>query len=325
MKKRKRKKLLSFSLKLSLSLFLILLVVEKLDLDKFKSLVKAADVRYFVAGFFFIVLAQIWGALRMRFNLREADFIVSRRYSIGMYFMGILFNIILPGGIGGDGFRAYYYHKRFKFPWQKTIVAILRGRSSGLFFLIFFLLAFAFFYKEQLTFIPYIDEVLIAGMLLLFPCYSICTRYFLKEPLRTQLKGLHYSFFSQLFFLLATVCVLYGLGNFDHITGYIMVFLMANIVAVIPISFGGIGLREFTYISLASHIGLSSDVGVAVSLLYYALYTSTAFIGLIPYALLRKMDYLELKYQREINYHKYAIVDDVIEDEDRERVSADGS
>jgi uncharacterized membrane protein YbhN (UPF0104 family) len=261
----------------------------------------------------------------MRFNLKEADFVMSRRYSVGMYFLGTFFNIVLPGGIGGDGFRAYYYHKRFKFPWQKTIMAILRGRASGLFFLFFFLFAFAFFYQNNLGFIPHVRELLIACMILIFPAYSICTRYILKEPLRVQLWGLHYSFFSQGFFLLGIVCVLYGIGVTENLTGYIMVFLIANIVAVIPISFGGIGLREFTYITLAQHVGLSSDIGVAASLLYYAVYTSTAFLGIIPYAMLRKMDYLELKYQRSINYSKYAVVDAIIEEDLEERDSADGS
>lgn len=325
MKKRKRKKLISFLFKFSLSAFLILIVLEKIDFDKFKALFKSADKSYFLAAFFLIVIAQIFGALRMRFNLKEAEFMMSRRYSIGMYFLGTFFNIILPGGIGGDGFRAYYYHKRFRFPWQKTIMAILRGRSSGLFFLVFFLFAFAFFYQDKLKFIPNVREVLIACMILLFPAYSICTRYILKEPLRVQLWGLHYSFFSQTFFLMATIGILYGLGNDDNITGYIMVFLMANIVAVIPISFGGVGLREFTYITLASHIGLSRDVGVATSLIYYVIYSSTAFIGIIPYIFLRKMDLLELKYQRRINYSKYKVVDDVIENEDIARDSADGS
>jgi len=320
MKKRKRKKLLSLLLKLSLSAFLILLVLKKMDVEKLTALVKGANYGCFALAFITITIAQVFGAMRMRYNLKAGDFNISSTYSIGMYFIGTLFNIVLPGGIGGDGYRAYYFHKRFKFPWTKTILIILRGRSSGLFFLMFFLFVFAFFYKDHLEFIPHVTEVLIACILLIFPAYSICTKMFLKEPLKVQLGGLKYSFFSQVFFLAGIIAILHGIGNYGNIIGYIMVFLIANIVAVIPISFGGIGLREFTYITLAGHIGLNSDIGVTASFLYYLIYTSTAFLGFIPYMMLRKMDLNELIYQRKIHQEKYTIVDAEVDHEWEEKV-----
>lgn len=319
MKKRKRKKLIKLFFKLSLSAFLIMFVMSKVDVEKMSDLVKNANKWYFVAAFFAITIAQIFGAWRMRYNFSATEFKISRLYTTGTYFIGTLFNIILPGGIGGDGWRAFHFHKRFKFPWTKTIVIILRGRASGLFFLMAFLIAFAFFYQNQLQFIPHVREVLIASLILIFPAYSICTRIFLKEPLKTQLGGLKYSFFSQVFFLIGIVCILHGIGNHANIIGYILVFLIANIVAVIPISFGGIGLREFTYITLAGHIGLNSQIGVAASLLYYFIYTATAFIGLAPYFMLRKMDHKELLYQRSLEKNKYAMVVDKDEDMDEEK------
>ncbi len=310
MKKRKRKKLLSLLLKVSFSFLLVLLVLEKINTRKLSELVKTADYKYFALSFLMIVMAQIFGALRMRYNLNAAEFKVSRTYSIGMYFLGTLFNIVLPGGIGGDGYRAYYFHKRFRFPWQKTLMAILRGRSSGLLFLCVFLIACAFFYKDNLAIIPYIDYVLIASAILIFPAYTVLTKYLLKENLKVQIGGMKYSFISQVFFLLATVAILEGIGSPDKMVGYIFVFLIANIVAVIPVSFGGIGLREFTYVTLAGYIGLNSDIGVATSILYYLVYTSVAFLGFIPYAFLRKMDLNELRYQRRMKLSKYTVVED---------------
>ncbi len=310
MKKRKRKKLLSLIVKVSLSVILIAIVLHKVDRQKLSELVKTADYKYFVLAYIMIAFAQVFGALRMRYNLEQAEFHISRTYTIGMYFLGTLFNIILPGGIGGDGYRAFYFHKRFRFPWQKTIMAILRGRASGLLFLCIFLIVFAFYYRDNLTVIPHVNAVLIAAAILIFPCYSICTKMILREPFSTQIGGMKYSFISQVFFLISIVAVLYGLRTTEHITGYIMVFLIANIVAVIPVSFGGVGLREFTYVTLAQHIGLNSDIGVAASLLYYFIFTAVAFLGFIPYALLRKMDYNELIYQRRHNQQKFQIVEE---------------
>jgi len=251
MKKRQRKKLLSLMFKMSLSFLLITIVLNKIDIDSLKKLLKTANPLYFVAGFFLVTLSQLVGGLRMRYYLNSCEFVLSKTYSVCMYYIGTLFNIVLPGGIGGDGYKAFYFHKRFRFPWTKTILAILRGRASGLFFLSFFLISFAFFYREQLTMIPYTDTLLIVALVLIFPAYSICARIFLKEKLLVQLGALKYSFCIQSLHLVTITFILYGIGIEYHLTGYILVFLIANIVAVIPISFGGIGLREFTFVVLA--------------------------------------------------------------------------
>lgn len=307
MKKRKRKKLLSFILKLSFSAFLIMLVLEEIDTTQVKKLLKTADYKYFFVAYLILVFTQVIGGLRMRYYLSRQQFIISKTYAVGMYYIGTLFNIILPGGIGGDGYKAFYFYKRFKFHWKNSVIGILRGRASGLFFLCVLWIAFAFFYKQHLTMIPHVDIVLIAALILIFPAYSICAKLFLKESLKIQLGAMPFSFAIQFLNLIAIILILNGLGNFDNIIGYIMVFLIANIVAVIPISFGGVGLREFTYVTMAASIGLNSDVGVSASLLFYLIYTSTAFIGVVPYILLRKMDAREFKIQRSNNKSKYVI------------------
>ncbi len=307
MKKRRRKKLISFALKLCLSALLITLVFQKIDIDKIAALLKSANYDYFALALLSIFLAQIFGGLRMQYYQMASEFTLSRAYSLCMYFVGTLFNIVLPGGIGGDGYKAYYFHKRFKFPWTKTVLATLRGRSSGLFFLCFFLIAFAFFYKEHLNMIPFANELLIAALILIFPVYSICSKIFLKEPVRVQIGAMKYSFIVQLLNLFAIYFILHGIGGYGNIIGYILVFLIANIVAIIPISFGGIGLREFTYVSLSGVMGLDSGIGVAASLLFYIIYTSVALLGFIPYLNLRKLDYFELKYQRRLNLQKFCI------------------
>lgn len=307
MKKRKRKKLLSLLLKLSFSALLLTLVLEEIDTTQVKKLLKTADYSYFLFAYLILIFTQVLGGLRMRYYLGTQELKISKLYAVGMYYIGTLFNIILPGGIGGDGYKAFYFYKRFKFHLKDTVIGILRGRASGLFFLCVLLIFFAFFYKQNLTMIPHTEIVLMAALILIFPAYSLCAKMFLKESLKIQLGAMPLSFMVQVLNLFAITLILKGLGTFDNMIGYILVFLVSNIVAVIPISFGGVGLREFTYVTMASTIGLNSDVGVSASLLFYLTYTSTAFIGIIPYVMLRKLDARELKIQRKNNISKYVI------------------
>src|ERR1700761_7528298 len=41
------------------------------------------------------------------------------------------YNVLLPGGIGGDGYKIYLLHKRYKLPTKKVFWAILFDRLSG--------------------------------------------------------------------------------------------------------------------------------------------------------------------------------------------------
>lgn len=280
-----------------LSFVLIYAVFTKIDPTQVIDYIKTSNPLYIILAFSFIAIAQIYGGLRMRYYMGKEGYIFSKFYSVCFYFIGTFFNILLPGGIGGDGYKAYYFQKNFRVPWQKTILAVIRGRASGLFFLFVFLLILTLIYQKELR-IEYLEVIVIVGLLLLFPCYSIAAKYLLKENLSTQIGAFKYSFPIQLSYLLGSAFILFSIEGTYNIIGYLALFQVANIVAVIPISIGGIGLREYTFISLAAYINLDSGVGVAASLMFYIVFVFVALIGLIPFSSTAKLNEREsLKFK----------------------------
>src|SRR5690606_23268788 len=87
----------------------------------------------------------------------------------------------------------------------------------------------------------------------------------------------------QLSYILGSAFVLFSIEDANNIIGYLVLFQMANIVAIIPISIGGLGLREVTFITLAPYVNLDSEIGVAASLMFYVVYVFVALLGLIPF------------------------------------------
>lgn len=291
----KKNKLLKFIFKLLVSALLIVLVLREINVDDFKKQLATANTTYLLLAFISVFFGQVFGSLRMRYYAHSLGIKFTKLYSLAFYFIGTLFNIVLPGGIGGDGYKAYYFQKRFRYPWQKTVLVVLRGRASGLLILCFKLCVIGIFYSAYIKF-EYALPLFVIGLILLFPCYSFLAKKILKEPIEVQLGALLYSVPTQIFYLFAILFIIYSLNTFDHTLGYILVFLIANIVAVIPISFGGIGLREYTFIQFSALMSLETNIGVAASMLFYLLYTLNSLLGFVPYMFINKLDIRELKH-----------------------------
>lgn len=290
----KKKKFISIVLKIILSVVLVGLVLSKIDFEKVFKLFANINFWYLSGAIVAMFTAQIFGGLRMKYYFTVDGMKFTTFYSICFYFVGSLFNIVLPGGIGGDGYKAYYFQKKFRFPWKRTVMGVIRGRASGLLFLVLFLLVFSYLYHDSLK-IKYLDIILMVGLVAVIPSYSLLASFLLKENLKIQLGAMKYSFVVQSFYLVGIYFILQSFGAPSNILGYMVVFLVANIVAIIPISVGGIGLREYTYVTFAGIMLLDKDIGVAASFLFYLIYSAIALLGFVPYLFLNKLDEMQLK------------------------------
>gem|GEM_PF-2430033 len=302
-KTRKAIKMLKFLFKLSFSFLLIMIVLTEIDINKFVKQITSANPIYLSLAVISVIFGQAVGSMRMRYYGESLQIYFSRLYSLAFYFIGTLFNIVLPGGIGGDGYKAYYFQKKFRYPWHKSVFVVLRGRASGLLILCLFLGILGVLYSDLIQ-VKYAKEFFLAGLVLLFPVYSIMVKKLLKETVEVQVGAIKYSVLVQIFYLFAIIFILYSLGTFNNIMGYIIVFLISNIVAVIPISFGGLGLREFTFIKMSVVMHLQTDIGVAASMLFYLAYTVTSLIGVFPYIFIDRLDKREFEYLRKIGKMK---------------------
>jgi uncharacterized membrane protein YbhN (UPF0104 family) len=68
-----------------------------------------------------------------------------------------------------------------------------------------------------------------------------------------------------------------SIQTFDNTSGYIFVFLVSSIVAAMPITIGGIGSREITFLLGAEIMHLNISNSIALSLLFYII---TAVVSL---------------------------------------------
>lgn len=241
-------------------------------MDKIWGYVRTASPLYLVACYLLMSSAQIFSAYRMRFYYRNENVKLSGKFSIGIYLTAMLFNTVLPGGIGGDGYKIYTIGKLTGFPHLRAFKIAVSERGSGMFALLF-LTSIFYIFAGFGEFIPY-QSYIIAGLtILLIPCYFISIKILLKERAKTALGAMSYSFPIQTINAAIAFILLLDLGadssNLPEIMGYLVIFMASSVAAILPLTIGGVGAREITFFYGAQLTGLNAELGISIAILFF--------------------------------------------------------
>ena len=57
---------------------------------------------------------------------------VSPLRNIKLYYVGMFYNLFLPGGIGGDGYKVWMLRREFSSSWKSLILISFLERLNGL-------------------------------------------------------------------------------------------------------------------------------------------------------------------------------------------------
>jgi hypothetical protein len=114
----------------------------------------------------------------------------------------------------------------------------------------------------------------------IFICYLVFRSFFpyLKKVFWiTNLLSVPVQFLQ----LLSALLILLSLKANSDLEAYLFVFLISSMVAVLPLTIGGIGSREFTFMLGAQWLGLDLNLSIALSLLFYLITAFTSIWGLV--------------------------------------------
>jgi len=277
-------------LKLIISGLILYFIFEKLDIAALAETLKETKLWLLFIGFIFFVLSQFVSSLRLHLFWSALDVDITKADNWKLYLVGMYYNLLLPGGIGGDGYKVYILNKAHKTGKKRLISALIFDRLAGLLALFLWLcLLFAIFtkWKDFGTSVPF--TLITLGICSLPMSYFIIHRFFtMYAPL--YISALSYSLLIQGLQMTTCVLILYALGAFNFFLPYLAVFLVSSIAAVIPITFGGAGARELTFLTSANYF-TSIDVNVAVSLglLFYIISVLASLLG-IGYIFKKKIE-----------------------------------
>jgi uncharacterized membrane protein YbhN (UPF0104 family) len=212
------------------------------------------------------VLSKIVSAFRLNIYFSNINLQLPAWQNIKLYWLGMFYNLFLPGSISGDAYKVVLLNRRLNAPYKKTSAAVLLDRFSGLLGLGILLSGYGIVVFDNWLF----DAVLIAGSLV-----SVAVFYFIiKKFFRDFLPGFWPTLFGGLLVQAIQVggiyLILLALNIPLHHQEWIFIFLSASVISVLPLSLGGgLGTREVVFAEGATYFHLDPHLGVIISLLFY--------------------------------------------------------
>jgi glycosyltransferase 2 family protein len=262
--------------KIGFSALFLFLVFRKID---FKDLwVQFLSVTWYwiLAAVFFFIVSKVISSIRLNRYFKSIGLDFSEKENLKLYWLGMYYNMFLPGGIGGDGYKIWLLNKKFGTPAKKLFWAVFLDRVSGLSALGVLGVLFAIWIFPD----PFIRYGLIGLLLVGVLAYYLIYRKFFSEFMDgfwiTNWQGL----LVQLSQLVCVLCIMFSLGIDHHRIEYLLLFLVSSVVAIFPFTIGGLGARELTFVYGSDLLKLDQQGSVVISFWFYVITLVVSLIGI---------------------------------------------
>lgn len=268
-------------LKLALTGLALYLVFRKIDTAQLLELVRTIHWIWLLPAVLLFVLSKVATAFRLNLYFKNIGLYISEIQNWRLYLVGMFYNLFLPGGIGGDGYKVYLLNKHFKTPVKKLIQAALLDRLGGLVAIVFLLFGFFLLVDIQIDWLEsnLWNGLMAAGLLLTIPAFWLAQKLFFKDFLPSFWLANSWSFAGQAAQLVCAWFILLALGIHENLLAYQLVFLLSSIVAVLPLTIGGVGARELVFVYAHTYAGIEETSAVAFSLIFFLISGLVSLIG----------------------------------------------
>lgn len=259
-------KMLKLLLKIAITVLCFWYISRKIDFARAFDALRKANVLFLLLAIFSFSFSKLLAAFRLNIYFKNINIRLPEWRNIKLYWLGMFYNLFLPGAISGDAYKVVLLNRKYKAPYKKTSAAVLLDRFSGLLALGIILSVYGVIVLQNNTW----DALLIAGALAAVGGLYLIVRFFFSDFLPGFRPTFLWGMAVQVFQVVCLYCVLLSLHIPLHQPEWIFIFLVASVVSVLPISLGGgLGTRELVFIEGARFFGLDPHLGVIISLLFY--------------------------------------------------------
>lgn len=260
---------LKWILKIALTIGAFYLVSLKVDWTQTSRLLLAVSPFWLLGAIVLFNASKILSAFRLNSFYRRIRLLIDEPTNLRLYYVGMFYNLFLPGGIGGDGYKVYLLNKNADVPLKKIIFATFLDRLTGLSAIGYLVLAFAAFNTSLHQYWPIHEAFYWICIPLSLSIYYLINRLLWPDYLAVFSLTTLQSVGVQLLQLLCTACLLMGLGIDQQYPDYLLLFLLSSIATALPITIGGVGARELVFVMAAQLLPIDSQKAVAMSLLFF--------------------------------------------------------
>ncbi|MBI5371694.1 MAG: flippase-like domain-containing protein [Sphingobacteriales bacterium] len=261
----KTRRLVKALFKIAVTLLCIWYVSGRIDFARAAAALEKAEWSYLFLALLAFIISKIISAVRLNIFFRDIRVGLSQGENMRLYWLGMFYNLFLPGSISGDAYKVILLTKRFGVPYRDTTTAVLLDRFSGLLGLGLLLALYSFTAPLPVAY-PVI--ITVAAGLSLPAFYFVLKRYF-PGFVPGFRPGLLLGILVQMAQVICVYLLMAALDVPVSATAFIFLFLVSSAVSVLPLTIGGLGIRELVFLKGAAYFGLAAETAVLISFLFY--------------------------------------------------------
>ena len=258
----------------TITVFFIYYTLTKISIYKILEILKSADLLFILFASILYFLSQIISSERLWFILKANNLIISSKENIKLYMIGIFYNFFIPGGVGGDAYKGVLMNKKFQWSLKKIYKLLILDRLIGFGVIVCLILVFSGFILD-LEFALKFGAILGPLYTLLFIAGKVLVQNIFDNEIVYN-KAFFISHLIQILQFVSIILILISLGVSDNYFTFLYIFLISSVLSIF--SFGGIGIREYVFFTLATNTTVSPDIATSVGLIF----TFSALVSSIP-------------------------------------------
>lgn len=309
------------AVKLAISILFFAYIFREIDFRQFAAALAGARIDYLLGGFALLWVAHFICIYRWRLLMRPLMPVPSVGNLFGIYCIGLFFNLTFPTVIGGDVVKVYYAGRPSR-SYAQSLAAAFLDRDAGMLAMMIIACAAVAVYPVSVPGIPVplilwsVFALFVLGNAAVFTpgLHRLLIRLLGRLRLGRvaaridlvsrafQVMGRHpgvlwgslaISFVNQLLVISVTWIMALGLG-IRLSPFYFLVFVpVITLISMIPISLNGMGLREYSFMSLFGAVGVPAASCIALGVLSSVVIILSSLPGGIVYILFRNKTDLE--------------------------------
>ncbi len=263
-------------LKISITGLSLYLVSRKVEFNDLKDAFDKSNPIFLFLAFIAFVISQLISSSRLNTFFKGIGLKISETYNFKIYLLGMFYNLFLPGGIGGDGYKIFLLRKKFEIKGRRLFQAIFFDRLSGLWALGLIISALVIFIPH-LGIPNWVPVLVVAAGTVAY--YAVMRKFFSdysKQFVLSHFKAL----MVQSMQVISVILLLYALNFEGKFSPYLFMFLISSLVAIFPFTVGGLGARELVFVYGAQYFQMDQHLAVIISLLFYCISALLSFSGI---------------------------------------------
>ncbi|MDX5428332.1 MAG: flippase-like domain-containing protein [Bacteroidota bacterium] len=275
---KKKNKALQFGVKVFFTVLAIYLVLSNLDIDELGKQFVRFPWWGLVPATLLHIASKVVSADRQNVFYHAIGATLKRGYNYRLYFVSMFYSLLLPGGISGDGYKVVHVIRLYPEISKRSVAAAtLLDRIAGMSLLSVLAVIFGVVAIDLLPmWIKLSGGVLLIGTI--FVLEHLVVRWIKKDLITILPKINLLSLGVQLLQVCEVLILLWLFGVTTHWSAYATLFLLGSVATIIPISIGGLGMRELVFSLGGSWLGLDTEVAVATASIFYL----TTLLSAVP-------------------------------------------